>query len=116
MRLRHSLAAAAGAAVLVLTVPGGSAYAAEGGFSYTYIDSSGEEEQVTLHDPPSGECVTLAEAAQEYSQPPAHSPKNRTDSFAIVFTNADCSGDEFTLRPHTGGGSERLKLRSVLFA
>ncbi|MWA15668.1 hypothetical protein [Streptomyces sp. BA2] len=115
MRLRHSLAAAAGAAVLILTVPG-SAYAAEGDFRYTYIDSDGEEEQATLHDPNSGECVTLPEAAQEYHQPPAHSPKNRTDSFAIVFTNADCSGDTFTLRPHTGGASERLKLRSVLFS
>ncbi|MEU5951078.1 hypothetical protein [Streptomyces sp. NPDC047525] len=115
MRLRHSLAAAAGAAVLILTVPG-SAYAAEGDFRYTYIDSSGEEEQVTLHDPASGECITLAEAAEEYSQPPAHSPKNRTDSYAIVFTNADCTGDDFTLRPYTGGASERLKLRSVLFS
>lgn len=114
MRLRHSLAAAAGAAVLILTVPG-SAHAAEGYFSYTYVDSSGEEGQVTLHEPDSGECITLAEAAQEYTQPPAHSPKNRTDTFAIVFTNADCSGDQYTLRPHTGGASERLKLRSVVF-
>ncbi|MFD3577303.1 hypothetical protein [Streptomyces sp. NPDC058644] len=115
MRLRHSLAAAAGAAALILTVPG-SAYAAEGDFSYTYVNGAGEEEQATLHDPASGECVMLDEAAQEYSQPPAHSPKNRTGSFAIVFTNADCSGDDFTLRPHTGGASERLKLRSVLFS
>jgi hypothetical protein len=115
MRLRHSLAAAAGAAVLILTVPG-SAYAAEGDFSYTYTDGHGEQKRATLHDPASGECVTLPEAAQEYTQPPAHSPKNRTDSFAIVFTNADCSGDQFTLRPHTGGASERLKLRSVLFS
>lgn len=115
MRLRHSLAAAAGAAVLILTVPG-SAHAAEGDFRYTYVDSSGEEKQATLHDPDSGECVTLPEAAQEYTQRPAHSPKNRTDSFAIVFTNADCSGDQFTLRPYTGGASERLKLRSVLFS
>lgn len=115
MRLHHSLAAAAGAAVLILTVPG-SAYAAEGNFSYTYIDSDGEEEQATLYDPDSGECIMLPEAAREYDQPPAHSPKNRTDSFAIAFTNADCSGDEFTMRPYTGGAGERLKLRSVLFS
>ncbi|MFI0982601.1 hypothetical protein ACH4SP_37030 [Streptomyces sp. NPDC021093] len=114
MRFRHSLAAAAGAAVLVLNVPG-SAYAAEGDFRYTYVTSSGEEETATFHDPASGECIVLPEAAVEYTQPPAHSPKNRTDSFAIVFTNADCSGDDFALRPHTGGASERLKLRSVLF-
>ncbi|MFG2650648.1 hypothetical protein [Streptomyces sp. NPDC048436] len=115
MRLRHSLAAAAGAAVLILTVPG-SAYAAEGDFSYTYIDSSGDEEQATLHDPANGECITLAEAAQEYTQPPAHSPRNRTDAFATVFTNADCSGDNFMLRPSTGGAGERLQLRSVVFS
>ena len=114
MRLRHSLAAAAGAAVLLLALPT-SAHAAEGDFTYTYIDVTGQEQQATLHDPASGECITLPEAAQEYIRPPAHSPKNRTDSFVVVFTNADCSGDEFTLRPHTGGAGERLKLRSVLF-
>ncbi|WP_367047763.1 hypothetical protein [Streptomyces sp. Je 1-332] len=115
MRLRHSLTAAAGAAALILTLPG-SAHAAAGDFHYTYVDSTGEEQQATLHDPHSGECVMLPEAAQEYHQPPAHSPRNRTDSFAILFTNADCSGDTFTLRSHTGGASERLKLRSVLFS
>ncbi|MGW5865293.1 hypothetical protein ACWFRJ_24310 [Streptomyces sp. NPDC055239] len=115
MRLRHSLTAATGAAVLILTVPG-SAYAADGDFSYTYVSSAGNEGWVTLHDPAGGECITLPEAAQEYTQPPAHSPKNRTDSYAVVFTNADCSGDNFTLRPYTGGASERLKLRSVLFS
>ncbi|MEJ8632263.1 hypothetical protein [Streptomyces sp. MS2.AVA.5] len=114
MRLRDTLTAAAGAAVLLLTVPG-SAYATEGDFSYTYIDNSGAEEQATLHDPASGRCITLGEAAQEYSQPPAHSPRNRTASVAIVFRNADCSGDEYTLRPHTGAAGERLKFRSVIF-
>ncbi|MEU6679090.1 hypothetical protein [Streptomyces sp. NPDC046925] len=116
MRLRHTLAAAAGAAVLILTVPG-SAYAAEGDFKYTYVNiDSGEEGHVTLHDPAGGECITLPEAAVEYSQPPAHSPRNRTGSYAIAFTNADCTGDRFTMRPRTGGASERLKLRSVLFS
>lgn len=114
MRLRQTLAAAAGATVLLLSVPG-SAYAADGDFSYTYSDSSGAEEQATLHDPASRRCITLPQAAQEYSQPPAHSPRNRTDTFAIVFTNADCSGDEYTLRPHTGVAGERLKFRSVIF-
>ncbi|MEU8893793.1 hypothetical protein [Streptomyces sp. NPDC048442] len=115
MRFRTTVAAAVGALALVVTLPT-SAYAAEGDFQYTYVTAPGDEETVTLHDPESGECITLPEAAQEYSQPPAHSPKNRTDTFAIVFTNADCSGDSFTLRPHTGGASERLKLRSVLFS
>ncbi|MEV0116936.1 hypothetical protein AB0H77_27470 [Streptomyces sp. NPDC050844] len=114
MRLRHTLAAAAGAALLLLTAPG-AAHAAEGDFRYTFINSAGEEGQATLHDPASGECITLPEAAVEYTQPPAHAPKNRTDSYAIVFTNADCTGDDFTLRPHTGGAGERLKLRSVVF-
>lgn len=114
MRLRHTLAAAAGAALLLLTAPG-AAHAAEGDFRYTFVDSAGKEGQATLHDPASGECITLPEAAVEYTQPPAHSPMNRTDGYAIVFTNADCTGDQFRLRPHTGGASERLKLRSVRF-
>ncbi|MEV0523351.1 hypothetical protein AB0I66_07990 [Streptomyces sp. NPDC050439] len=115
MRLRHSLAAVAGAAALLLTVPA-SAHATEGDFTYTYVDSTGEEGQATLHDPSSGECVTFDEAAREYDQPPAHSPRNRTASYAIAFTNADCTGEQFTMRPHTGGASERLKMRSVLFS
>ncbi|MGW6026334.1 hypothetical protein [Streptomyces sp. NPDC055099] len=115
MRLRHSLAAAAGAAALLLTLPG-SAHATEGDFTYTYVDSTGEEGQATLHDPSSGECVTFDEAAREYDQPPAHSPRNRTSSYAIAFTNADCTGEQFTMRPHTGGASERLQMRSVLFS
>ncbi|TGB16034.1 hypothetical protein [Streptomyces sp. MZ04] len=112
---KRVLAALIGAATLLLTVPG-SASAAEGEFRYTYVTAGGDEGKVTLHDPASEECITLPEAAVEYAQPPAHSPKNRTDSTAVVFTNADCTGDWFSLRPFTGGASERLKLRSVIFS
>ncbi|MFJ9406947.1 hypothetical protein [Streptomyces sp. NPDC101393] len=94
----------------------GSATAAGGDFRYTYRDRDGTEGTVTLHDPESGKCLTLPEAAVEYTQPPAHSPRNRTDATAAVFTHADCSGEVFRLRPHTGGGSARMKLRSVIFS
>ncbi|MFJ9849017.1 hypothetical protein [Streptomyces sp. NPDC101150] len=53
--------------------------------------------------------------ALQHAAPPAHSPRNYTDATAVVFTGPDCTGNDFSLRPHGGHGSERLKLRSVLF-
>ena len=115
MRLRNATAAALGALALVLAVPS-SASAATGEFTYQYVDENGDPAVTLLTDPPSGECLTLPEVADEETTPPAHSPRNRTDATATVFTGADCSGDYFSLRPHTGYGSARLKLRSVVFS
>lgn len=115
MRLRTVLAASIGAGMLILAAPGVSS-AASGGFEYRYIDADG----VTLHgflaDPPSRECITLPEVADPDISAPADSPRNYTDVTAVVFTGPDCEGDYFSLRPYTGHGSERLKLRSVLFS
>ncbi|GAB1333997.1 hypothetical protein ACE1SV_05870 [Streptomyces sp. E-15] len=44
----------------------------------------------------------------------APSPRNRTDAHAPVFTEPDRTGADSTLRPRTGYGGERLRLRSVL--
>ena len=112
---KRTLAALVGATTLLLTVPG-SASAANGSFRYTYVDKTGEEQTGTLHHPSSEECITIPEAAIEYVQDSAHSPKNRTDATAVVFTNADCTGDWFSLKPYTGGASDRLKFRSVVFS
>ncbi|MEN8653688.1 hypothetical protein ABCR94_24540 [Streptomyces sp. 21So2-11] len=112
MRLRHTLAAAAGAALL-LAVPG-SAYAAEGVFTYSYLGDDGSDQTGVLPSPESGVCITIPEAAVEYTSAPAEAPRNWTDSYATAFTGVDCSGDNFTMRPG-GGASERLKLRSVIF-
>jgi hypothetical protein len=114
MRLRNTLAAAVGAAVLVMTVPT-SASAAGGEFRYTYHDQAGLAREARLVDPPSRECITLPEVADE-AVPPADSPRNDTDATATVFTNDDCSGDYFSLRPFGGRASDRLKLRSVVFS
>ncbi|MFE7128883.1 hypothetical protein [Streptomyces sp. NPDC057617] len=112
MRLRHTLAAAAGALALLVSVPG-SASAAEGEFSYLFTGMDGRPTKGMLIDPPSGVCVTLPEVAGEYV-PPAHSPRNGTASVATVFTGADCDGYHYRLRPG-GSASERLKMRSVVF-
>jgi hypothetical protein len=118
MRLRHTVAAGLGAVALALSIaaPAGAAPAerASGEFSYTYDTPLGPQE-ATLTDPPSRECVTLPEVADPESLP-AHSPRNHTASTAVVFTGPDCTGDHFSLRPDGGHGSERLKLRSVLFS
>ncbi|MFE2559029.1 hypothetical protein ACFXGT_23975 [Streptomyces sp. NPDC059352] len=114
MRLRHSVAAACGALALTaaLATP---AHAATGDFSYRFVGVSGDPQAVTLHDPASGECVTLAEAADPNASEPAFAPHNDTDAFAIVFTEPDCTGDSWTLRPHGRPATDRLKLRSVVF-
>ncbi|WP_172382460.1 hypothetical protein [Streptomyces sp. MNP-20] len=114
MRFRTALAAAAGALALTVTLPA-SATAADGRFQYTYSGLDGRPQVAVIDDPESWECVTLPEVADPDSSSPAHSPRNRTDAYAEVFTEPDCTGDSFTLRPHTGYGSERLKLRSVMF-
>ncbi|GAA1536920.1 hypothetical protein GCM10009730_52670 [Streptomyces albidochromogenes] len=108
MRLRSTLAAAFGAFALVLTLPA-SASAAEGTFTYQYADRTG-----TLTNPPSEECVTLPEVADEQVLP-AHTPGNATDAVATVYAGSECTGPQFDLRPHTGHGSDRLKVRSVVF-
>ncbi|MDJ1134311.1 hypothetical protein [Streptomyces iconiensis] len=113
MRLRHTVAAGLGALTLALTVPA-SAGATSGQFSYLYETHSGPE-PYTLVDPPSHECLTLPQAADPHSQPPAHSPRNRTASRAVVYDGPDCTGQSFALRAHTGYGTERLKVRSVYF-
>ncbi|MCB5183101.1 hypothetical protein [Streptomyces antimicrobicus] len=119
MRLRTSLAAALGAFALVLTLPTAATSApaaALGEFRYTYVGIDGQPRTARLDDPQSGECVTLPEVADPDASQPAHSPRNRTTSTATVFTEPGCDGDYFTLRPLTGRGSERLKLRSVVFS
>ncbi|ANZ17293.1 hypothetical protein ACH4YO_17905 [Streptomyces noursei] len=114
-RLRRTLAAAAGSAALALALPTASAHAATGYFSYVYEAPGGGARPGFLVAPPSGKCVTLPEAIQEYL-PPAHSPRNHTASTATVFAGPYCTGAHFTLRPEGGHGSERLKLRSVRFS
>ncbi|MGW7367143.1 hypothetical protein ACWGI8_27840 [Streptomyces sp. NPDC054841] len=114
MRLRHSTAAALGALVLVLTLPT-PAGAATGSFSYVYSGLDGRPQQAALTDPPSGECITLPEVADPSSSAPASTPRNDTDAVAVVFTEPDCTGHSFPLRPYGGHASDRLKLRSVVF-
>ncbi|MGX1884658.1 hypothetical protein [Streptomyces sp. NPDC055287] len=108
MRLRSTLAATVGAFALVLTLPA-PAGAADGTFTYKYADQTG-----TLTNPPSGECVTLPEVADE-TVLPAHTPGNATNAAATVYAGAECTGPQFDLQAHTGHGSERLKVRSVVF-
>ncbi|MEU6994739.1 hypothetical protein ABZ953_29290 [Streptomyces sp. NPDC046465] len=111
MRLRHTLAAALGALTLVVALPT-SASAATGDFSYRYTAPDGSRQSATIHDPSSPGCVVLPEAANQ-DGPPAYAPHNDTDEWTMVFTEPDCTGDSWTLRPHGRPATDRLKLRSV---
>ncbi|WP_030562348.1 hypothetical protein [Streptomyces aureocirculatus] len=114
MRFRSSVGAALGALALVLTLPT-SASAADGTFQYTYSGLDGRPQLATLVDPESRVCHTLPEVADEDASSPAHSPRNRTNATVTVFTEADCEGAHYTLRPG-GQASERLKMRSAVFS
>ncbi|MGW3115440.1 hypothetical protein [Streptomyces sp. NPDC001091] len=113
MRLRSTLTGLLGAGLLVLAVPT-SASAATGLFHYSYTTVEGYEASGFLRNPSSDTCVNLPGVGQENPEP-GHSPRNGTDAWATVFTDTDCEGASFRLRPHTGGASERLKIRSVIF-
>ncbi|MEW2488209.1 hypothetical protein [Streptomyces sp. NPDC048411] len=115
MRLRTTVAAALGALALVVTLPT-SADAASGDFLYRFTGLDGTPQYAGLIDPASRECITLPEVADPGSSNPADSPWNFTDSTATVFTDPDCEGAFFTLRPFGGHASKRLKLRSVVFS
>ncbi|WP_344073149.1 hypothetical protein [Streptomyces crystallinus] len=112
MRLRHTAAAVCGALALLLT-QSASASAATGHFSYKFIGLDGAPQSVTLHDPVSPGCVVLPEVADPGSSEPAFAPHNDTDEWVMVFTEPDCTGDSWTLRPHGNPATDRLKLRSV---
>jgi hypothetical protein len=115
MRLRKAFAVTLGTGMFVLAAPT-VANAATGDFGYRFVDSYGITQMSTLTDPPSRECITLPEVADPDTSAPADTPRNGTNATAVVFTEPDCQGDYFSLRPLTGHGSERLKLRSVLFS
>ncbi|MER5310879.1 hypothetical protein ABT034_24165 [Streptomyces sp. NPDC002773] len=114
MRFRHSAAAVCGALALTATLAA-PAHAATGDFGYRFTGMDGYPRSSTLHDPASGECVTLPEAADPGASAPAFAPHNDTDEYAVVFTEPDCTGDSWTLRPHGNPATDRLKLRSVVF-
>ncbi|WP_030666284.1 hypothetical protein [Streptomyces rimosus] len=113
MRLRSAFPAVLGAVLLLAAVPG-SAAAASGQFRYSYTTVDGDEASGFLNNPPGGRCIDLHGVGEDNPKP-GHSPKNRTDAWATVFTDTDCEGNSFRLKPRTGGASERLKVRSVIF-
>ncbi|MFF2503832.1 hypothetical protein ACFVTY_10720 [Streptomyces sp. NPDC058067] len=112
MRRSTTVAASFAAFALALALPA-SAQAATGDFSYQFVGLNGRAQSVTLHDPASPACLTLPEVADPGASEPAFAPHNDTDEWVMVFTEPDCTGDSWTLRPHGRPATDRLKLRSV---
>ncbi|WP_329566637.1 hypothetical protein [Kitasatospora sp. NBC_01266] len=108
MRLRNTVAAAAGALLLVLAVPS-SSYAATGEFHYRF----GADDRGTLHDPEGGRCVNLFGATPD---DPAFAPENLTDATAVAYLDFDCKGSVYRVMPPGNRLGDRLKLRSVVFS
>ncbi|MCX4625287.1 MULTISPECIES: hypothetical protein [unclassified Streptomyces] len=113
MKLRNAVAAALGALALTLSMSG-SALAATGEFHYKFSDAAGDELSVTLPDPRSGECINLY-AVDSYKYPPGYAPHNETDAWVTVYTDTNCDGDQWRLKPHGRQASDRLLVRSVRF-
>ncbi|MEU8500095.1 peptidase inhibitor family I36 protein [Streptomyces lavendulae] len=113
MRFRTPLAAAVGALALAVTLPTSSASAATGQFVFTY-ERDGKTLEGYLRDPRARYCLTLEQVAGTDTTP-AHSPRNRTNSIATVYTDVDCEGESFALKSGGGYGGENLKFRSVVF-
>ncbi|MEU4579498.1 MULTISPECIES: hypothetical protein [Nonomuraea] len=114
MRSHSALAAAAGALMLVLAVPG-SAWAATGQFRYSYQTADGYDAVGFINNPPSRTCIDIQGAGSDGTSA-AYAPKNLTDATATVFLERGCAGDVYySLRPGAGA-SDRLLVRSVVFS
>ncbi|MFE9120489.1 hypothetical protein [Streptomyces sp. NPDC007172] len=113
MRLRSSLAAALGALALAVTLPTSPASAATGQFFFTY-ERDGKTLEGYLRDPRARYCLTLEQVAKPDTTA-AHSPRNRTNSVATVYTDVDCEGESFPLKSGGGSGGKDVKFRSVVF-
>ncbi|MFF7588052.1 hypothetical protein ACFZCK_11285 [Kitasatospora purpeofusca] len=111
MRFRTCLAVALTGLTLAVSLPT-SATAATGQFFYTY-ESGGKTLEGFLRDPKGRVCINLDEVAEPAT--PAHSPRNRTNSIATVYTDADCDGESFPLKANGGSGGKDVKFRSVIF-
>ncbi|MFD4240500.1 hypothetical protein ACFWP3_02655 [Streptomyces sp. NPDC058525] len=113
MKLRTTLGAGLGALALILSMAG-SAQAAEGDFTYKYVDGYGVERLVALHNPHSGKCINLYAVADDDEQP-GYGPHNDTDTAVTVYVGANCQGPEWRLRAHGQPAKDSLEVRSVRF-
>lgn len=113
MKLRNTAAAALAAVALVLTLPG-SALAAQGSFTYKYVDHFGQQQHVALHDPHSGKCINLY-AVGDDEVPAGYGPHNDTDTAVTVYLGANCEGPEWKLRAKGQPARDALEVRSVRF-
>lgn len=110
MRLRATVAAALGAAGLLLSLPG-SALAAQGEFSYS-LEFQGREYQTSISNPVGGTCHTLDLPMNS----PAYRVTNWTNATAVAYLDANCATETyFVLAPGESAPSGVL-VRSVLFS
>ncbi|MFJ1704772.1 hypothetical protein [Kitasatospora sp. NPDC088346] len=112
MRIRTTAAVAAAALALLWSVPG-HAVAAQGTFAYTYVNELGLRTTGELVDPADRVCIGVPEGGSGRGLP-AFAPDNRTDSPAVLYLEADCTGATHLLAPGRQL-SDRLLLRSVRF-
>ncbi|MFI0462501.1 MULTISPECIES: hypothetical protein [Saccharopolyspora] len=112
MRLRATVAAALGAAGLLLSLPG-SALAADGEFSY-WVEGTNAYHQRALLDPAGRLCHRLELPNPEA---PAYGVRNNTDATAIVFLDSNCSSDVYYYVLQPGQQAPRdVAVRSVTFS
>lgn len=114
MRLRTSLAAAVGAAALVMALPT-SASAAKGTFTASFF-AGGDAQTVTLTDPADGQCINAADDAGAFGV--IAGAKNATDAAVTLYESDGCLGTATTLAAggDESGSGTSTEFRSVRFA
>ncbi|MEV5239020.1 hypothetical protein AB0K89_07885 [Streptomyces cinnamoneus] len=112
MRLRTTLLALASTFTLVFALSG-TAHAAQGEFTYYYLDDTGSASPAKLTDPDNA-CESIPELDVD-PEAAAFNPSNYTDATAELYTKDNCGGDlVLTLAPDAHGNDSH-KFRSVKF-
>lgn len=110
MRARGTLIALASIAALVFGA--GNASAAQGKFTYLFIDQVGSIREGALTNPANDQCLDLS--------PVAGSPgygfraANETDSVALSFSAEHCQGYSFFVPPQQSAPPD-MRVKSVIF-
>ncbi|CAM5641405.1 hypothetical protein SAVIM338S_06282 [Streptomyces avidinii] len=115
MRLRNALAAALGAAVLIVALPS-SASAATGSLDFKYGDVA-DPTNAQIQFPNLNECYTVPTVNGVVVD--AYAPENRSNADAVMFLDTQCydageEGEEVLLHPGDTRGNE-YHFRSVKF-
>lgn len=110
MRVRATCIALASIAALVFGAANASA--AEGKFTYLFIDQGGSVREGAMTNPANNQCLDLSQVANTPGY--GFRAANNTDSVAIAYSEERCQGYAYFVPPQQSAPSE-LRVKSVVF-